>query len=140
MPDTEASIVAEYNASPVEHRGRYLNDDLYVTDVNGNFAGYHWVYEEKVAIDFDFKQSILPSTISDIEAYIKDKDVVMTFLSMRGDIKYQFLEKASLVTTFTFNTTEENTIERNSYYISFMLKNGELLENLIVNNYVAYIS
>lgn len=140
MADTEASIVAEYNASPVEHRNRYLDDNIYVTDVNGNFAGYHWSYGEKVDINFDFRQSILSSKIDDIEAYIKGKDVIMTFLSMRGDIKYQFTEKASLITTFTFNTTRENTVERNSYYVSFVLKNGELLENLLNNRYVAYIN
>ena len=144
--ETEASIVAEYNASDLTPPESYLKDLINVTDVNGNFVGYSWDYGDAICIDLDINETLLHvlssnGYISDLEEYLKGKTVEMRLTEMRGNLKYKLTADAALVTEFPLNTTEENTIARNNYRVNFVLidpsDNSKL--TLLPKPYIAYV-
>jgi hypothetical protein len=144
--DTEASIVAEYNASDLKPQESYLRDLINVTDVNGNFVGYSWDYGDAICIDLDMNETLLHvlssnGYISDLAEYLEGKAVEMRVTEMRGNLKYKLTADAALVTEFPINTTEENTIDRNNYRVNFVLidpsDNSRL--TLLPKPYIAYV-
>ena len=144
--DTEASIVAEYNASDLKPQESYLRDLINVTDVNGNFVGYSWDYGDAICIDLDMNNTFLHvlssnGYIEDLETYLSNKKVEMRVTEMRGNLKYKFVSDAALVTEFPLNTTEENTIARNNYRVNFVLldplDNSKL--TLLPEPYIIYV-
>jgi hypothetical protein len=144
--ETEASIVAEYNASDLTPSESYLSDLINVTDVNGNFVGYSWDYGDAICIDLDMNETLLHVVaandyISGLEEYLKGKTVEMRLTEMRGNLKYKLTADAALVTEFPINTTKENTIDRNNYRVNFVLidpsDNSRL--TLLPKPYIVYV-
>lgn len=138
IPKTESQIVYEYNHCNPPRCPRYVIDPIDVYDINGYFLGYSWNYEDAVELVINLNDTVLHSDLEHIdeyEVYLSNKSVEFNFTDIRGNLKYTFNVPYEpntsenipwwkrLEVKLPLNTTEENTIERNTYKLSLVLIN-----------------
>ena len=142
--ETEYEIVYNYNHCNPPRPPKYIIDPIDVFDINGYFLGYSWNYDDSVELKINLNDTVLHSDLEHLELYdiyLSNKDVEFNFADIRGNVKYTFTAPAELITKLTLNTTEENTIERNTYKLSLVLidLNTGTRTTLLIRPYDVYV-
>lgn len=117
--ESEDQVVYRFNHH--YHRQKppkFVGDNINVFNLKGEQEGYQWNYGDAVCIDVNMENTTLTALedfikLSDL--YLREGVVELEFIDGRGAVRYTFIEPASMITEFLFNTTEEKTIERNIY-------------------------
>ena len=144
IPSSEMEIVYNYNNSCEKPTPAYYPDPINTFDLNGDLIGYTWNYGDAVELSIHLNNTVLHADKDHIdlfEKYLSDKEVEVTFVDMRGNVKYTFYTPAKLHTTLRLNYNDETLIERNEYKCNLVLINPYDMSriSLLTQPYSVYV-
>ena len=142
-PQSEMEVVYENNHCKY-CPPHYDLDPLNIYGIDGKFLGYSWYYGDSIELSIHLNNTVLHSDKEHIdlfEKYLSDKEVEITFVDMRGNVRYTFYTPAKLHTTLKLNYSDETLIERNEYKCNLVLINPYDMSriNLLTQPYSVYV-
>lgn len=143
VPSTEMEVVYGNNHYRKEEPLQ-PEDPLEILGINGKRIGYTWNYGDSIELDIHLNNTVLHADRQHLqlfELYLKDKEVEVNFIDMRGNVSYTFYVPAALHTSLKLNYNEETTIERNEYSCTLVLINPYDLSriNLLTEPYRVFV-